>query len=198
MISVASSGVMRPCSTAACTSEINAGSSWQEQVGSMLQKGWSSVWMMGSSIRTIRGGCCRCHAMVVTVLSVLLEHLFGLTAGSMAHILCGENRASTSTVTTVLKAGIASDHVMPANALQNYTPSQVLRRFSTTTRSYLVQASDTSQNHPRTYSIPTTRYNENINVIMRLYMIITVCVKVSTRLLFEKSTSCLKRANMLT
>jgi hypothetical protein len=134
----------------------------------------------------------------VTVLSVSLEHIFGLTAGSMAHILCGENRASTSTVTTVLKAGIASDHVMPANASHHYTTSQGLRRFPTTTLSYLVQASDTSRNHPRTYSTHTMGYNEKINVIMRLYMIIIVCVKVSSRLLSEKSTSCLKRANMLT
>src|SRR5215472_11326473 len=101
--------------------------------------------MISSSIRTIRGGCCWCHAMMVTVLSVLLEHMFRLTAGSMAHILCDENQASASTVTMVLKVGIASDHAMPTNALQCQNTNQVLQRFSTTALAHLVRDSDTSQ-----------------------------------------------------
>ena len=57
---------------------------------------------IGSSIRTIRGCCCWWFAIVMTVLSVLLEHMFGLTAGFVAHTICGESRAGASTVTTVL------------------------------------------------------------------------------------------------
>src|SRR5260221_1782054 len=101
MMSVASSGVMRPCLTASLTSAINAGSSLQGQLGSP-QKGCSVVGMMASCIRTRRGWRCWQFAIVVTVLSVLLEHMFGLTAGSVTHTICGESRAGASTVTTVL------------------------------------------------------------------------------------------------
>ena len=80
---------------------------------------------MRSSIRTRRGCCCWCFAIVVTVLSVSLEHMFGLTADSVAHTICGESRAGASTVTTVLNGWHSVSLTMPATALRCCTTRNI-------------------------------------------------------------------------
>src|SRR5260370_3858354 len=105
----------------------------------MVEKGWSSVWMISSSIRTRRGCCCRWFAIVVTVLSVLLEHMFGLTADSVAHTICGESRAGASTVTTALNGwhSVSPRYVSNRTTMLHYKKYRPYSFTLTKTRAYI-------------------------------------------------------------
>src|SRR2546425_4330040 len=81
--------------------------------------------MISSSIRTRYNapwsGESLDSTMIVTVLSVLLEHMLGLTAGLMTHILCGEDRADASTVMTVLNGWVSGSNILTPPSIPTHS-----------------------------------------------------------------------------